>query len=116
MQRRTRRNGALVIGQIAGSPIGKTQYAVGLGRISTRTDTGIGETKGEQMSLPKPQTDEQLDAADWLDIKRTEITLRARIWARRQKNLVAQEALDALAAGRILKPELTAGGDDPSVQ
>lgn len=64
------------------------------------------------MSLPKPKTDVELDAQDWLDIRRTEITLRHRMAARREKNEVLEEARAALQAGRVLRPELEAGDEE----
>ena len=53
--------------------------------------------------MRKPYTDEQLDAAAWIDLKRTEVGWKARDWARRAKNEVDREALAAVDAGRKLK-------------
>jgi hypothetical protein len=60
------------------------------------------------VAIPKPKSAEVLDEEDWVDIKRTEITLKHRIASRREKNALYQYALDLKAANKML----TAGGAD----
>jgi hypothetical protein len=64
------------------------------------------------MALPKVHTPEELDVADYLDVKRTEVSLRARIWSRRKKNEIVAQAREAVLDGRLLRAKLPAG-DEP---
>lgn len=55
--------------------------------------------------MPQPKTQEQLDEENYLDLKRTEITLRHRIAIRAEKNELYKDMLALKKAGTILSIE-----------
>jgi hypothetical protein len=66
------------------------------------------------MATPKPKPHAELDEADYVDLKRTEINLKQRMERRRAVNELYKDVLAKKEAGKLLnaKPkELTAGED-----
>jgi hypothetical protein len=62
---------------------------------------------------PKPKAQAELDEQDYVDLKRTQITLRQRFERRRLLNDLYQEVLEKKEQSKLLsaKPELEAGAD-----
>lgn len=54
------------------------------------------------MPAPKPKADSVLDEEDYVDLKRTEITLRLRMQRRREMNDLYKDVLARKEAGRLL--------------
>ena len=65
------------------------------------------------MATPKPKPDSALDEDDYVDLKRTQITLRLRMERRRLLNALYKDVLAKKEASKLLsaKPELEAGDD-----
>lgn len=60
------------------------------------------------MATPKPKPDSALDEEDYLDLHRTELTLRLRMQRRRELNDIYADILQKKEAGKLLsaKPQL----------
>lgn len=60
------------------------------------------------MATPKPKPESALDEEDYLDLRRTEMTLRLRMQRRRELNDIYQDILEKKERGKLLsaKPEL----------
>lgn len=60
------------------------------------------------MATPKPKAESALDEEDYLDVRRTELTLRLRMQRRRELNAIYQDILEKKEQGKLLsaKPEL----------
>jgi hypothetical protein len=60
------------------------------------------------MATPKPKAESALDEEDYLDLKRTQMTLRLRMQRRRELNDIYQDILEKKEAGKLLsaKPVL----------
>ena len=66
------------------------------------------------MPVPKPKPDSVLDEEDFVDLKRTEITLRHRMQIRREKNDLYKRVLELKRSGNLLSAgELEADDDLP---
>jgi len=67
------------------------------------------------MTTPKPKADSALDEDDYVDLKRTQITLRLRMERRRLLNDVYKDVLAKKEAGKLLKArpalETVTGGE-----
>lgn len=63
------------------------------------------------MTTPRPKAASDLDEADYVDLKRTQITLRQRFERRRLLNDLYQEVLAKKEQSKLLsaQPELEAG-------
>lgn len=65
------------------------------------------------MAVPKPKPDSVLDEEDYVDLKRTEITLRLRMQRRREVNDLYKDVLALREKNKVLsaKPILELEGD-----
>ena len=65
------------------------------------------------MATPKPKPNSVLDEEDFVDLKRTEITLRLRMQRRREVNELYKDVLAKKEANKMLsaKPILELEGD-----
>jgi hypothetical protein len=66
------------------------------------------------VATPKPKPESQLDEEDYVDLKRTQITLKLRMERRRLLNEVYQDVLEKKERGKLLsaKPVLEAQAVD----
>jgi len=65
------------------------------------------------MATPKPKPDVVLDEEDYVDLKRTEITLKLRMQRRREVNQLYKDVLEKREKNKLLaaKPILELEGD-----
>jgi hypothetical protein len=66
------------------------------------------------MPIPKPKSELQLDEDDWIDIERTNITIKHRMQSRRDKNALYERALAMKARGELLSGEVDDEGTEGS--